>query len=269
MLHLSLKVKNIFHRNTFLKTGFRQATLSNECVKCLSLAKGISNLKSWYSLLFSFSCLQCEAKIRGCHYNKMSEFAYVGLRPHVLVHFGGVLHGEICLCLISPHSSLEERITMPSFSSMKAGGMGVISSCLPDLYPDALYLKLALASVVWREEKQSYTIRYHSVPGVPLCFTRWKFHGFFLRSLFVLFLSPVMFRVSFLWIVMNTSDLVYTSLSLFLCIAAITTIIAMAVWVGSGRFVRHSTVFSIVGEILLPYTCIVLLESFMDCVACV
>lgn len=41
---------------------------------------------------------------------------------------------------------------------------------------------------------------------------------------------------------MNKSDLVYTSISIFLCIADFTTITVMAVWVGSGRFVRDSSV---------------------------
>lgn len=165
------------------------------------------------------------------------------------------------LCFISPCSSPEDRIAIPSLSGTKAGAMWVISSCLLDLSLWWVSISSLLSTLwFWGEWKESYTIRRLSPCSPPALYQMEVPWFLFKISFFFFFL--LWYSVSCVWIFMNKSDLVYTSTFLFLCIATFTTIMVMAVWKASGRFVRDSTGFWKVREIFLPYTCIVLLESF-------
>lgn len=166
------------------------------------------------------------------------------------------------LCFISSRCSPEDRITMLSLSGTKAGAMWVVSPCLPDLSLWWVSISsLLLPLWFWGEGKESHTIRRPSPCSPPALYQMEVLCVLFKISFFLIFF-PLWYSVLCVWIFMNKSDLVYTSTFLFLCSATFTTIMVMAVWKDYGRFVRDSTGFWIIREIFLPYTCLVLLESF-------
>lgn len=163
------------------------------------------------------------------------------------------------LCFISPRSSPEDRITMPSLSGTKAGAMWVVSSCLPDLSLWWVSISsLLLPLWFWGERKESYTIGRLS-PCSPPALYQMEVLWFCKISFFFFFL--LWYSVSYVWIFMNKSDLVYTSTFLFLWL-----LLLLQSWrwqfEDSGRFVRDCTGFWVVREIFLALTCIALLESF-------
>lgn len=105
------------------------------------------------------------------------------------------------LCFISPRSSPEAGITMPSLSGTKAGAMWVFSSCLPDLSLWWVSISSLLSTLwFWGEGKESYTIRCLS-PCSPPALYQMEVPWFLFKISFFFFL--LWYSVSCVWIFMN------------------------------------------------------------------
>lgn len=97
------------------------------------------------------------------------------------------------LCFISPHSSPEDRITMPSLSGTKAGAMWVVSSCLPDLSLWWVSISsLLLPLRFWGEGKESNIIILLSPCSLPALY-QMEVPWFLFKIFLLLFLSVIIF----------------------------------------------------------------------------
>lgn len=183
----------------------------------------------------------------------------------MLVHLGDVLNGEIWLSycvlfLLAVHLRTESQCCPCQVLKQEQCESFPPASLI---FHSDESLSQACSCLCGFEGKEKKATQLDApLPVVHLPSTRWKSCGFFLRSLsshFSLHYDIQFYVCEYLW---TKVTLFYTSTFLFLCIASFTTIMVMAAWKDSGRFVRHSTWFWIVREIFLPYTCLALLESF-------